>query len=304
MPSKRSRIFIILITLISLSLACSLTGTPEERPENPPDLPLDGDTIATAVAATLAAVQAGDGENPPPTTHPTVTAGVSSALEVNSNCAGVSFYFSDLLADDFTAGIIPGEYDANNTWWSTPEHRECVFNNWVLADGFHTPAIRVYSVADYQAINENVSDGLDGLLTAFDSQPADHAGLVVPDLYNAGQLFQAQVKYLDFQNGHGARWLSQYGQAYYVIGWPHLFYTFQGFTDDGLYYISIRFPVTHPSLPQNPEAITLDDIFYDNYAAYAEETRVELNAGADNSFAPSLVLLDQLVESMLVGGMP
>ena len=301
MISKRSLIYIILITLISLSLACSLTGTADERPETPPELPADGDTIATAVAATLAAVQAADGEDPPPTTHPTVTASAPPAPEANFNYAGLSFYFNDLLAENITAGIRPGEYDANNTWWSTPEHRAYVFNTWVLADGFHTPTIRVYSVADYRAINENVSDGLDGLLTAFDSQPADHAGLVVPDLYNAGQLFQAQVKYLDFQNGRGARWLSQYGQAYYVIGWPHLFYTFQGFTDDGLYYISIIFPVTHPSLPQNPEAITLDAAFYDNYANYAEETLAELNAAADNSFAPSLVLLDQLVESMLVG---
>ncbi len=304
MISKRSLIYIILITLLSLSLACSLTGTAEERPENPPDIPLDGDTIATAVAATLAAVQAADGENPPPTIHPTVTAGAPPAPEVNSTCAGLSFYFNDLLADDFTAEIIPGEYDANNTWWSKPEHSECVFNNWVLPDGFHTPTIRIYSVADYKAINENVSEGMDGLLTAFDTQPQDHAGLFVPDLYNAGQLFQAQVKYLDFQNGSGARWLSQYGQAYYAIGTPYLFYTFQGFTDDGLYYISIIFPVTHSSLSQNTDNVTMDDAFYENYAAYVEETRLELNTSADNSFAPSLVLLDQLVESMLVEGMP
>lgn len=302
MYSKRTKVYIILITLISLSLACSLTGTPEERPENPPQVPSDGDMIATSVAATLGAVQAADGENPPPpTVHPTVTAGPPPLPEPNFNYAGLSLYFNDLLAENISCGIEPGEYDANNTWWSKPEHRECVFNNWVLADAFHTAAIRIYPVAEFRAINENVSGGFDGLTTAFDSQPADHAGLIVADLYNAGQLFQTQVKYMDFQNGHGARWLSQYGQAYYVIGWPHLFYTYQGFTDDGLYYISIIFPVTHPSLPQNPEAVALDDAFYENYASYAEETRLVLNAGSDNSFAPSLVLLDQLVESLLVG---
>ena len=204
MFSNHSTVSIVLITLISLSLACSLTGTPEERPETPPRVPLDGDTIATAVAATLAAVQAGDGENPPPTTHPTVTASAPPVPEANFNYAGLSFYFNDLLAEDITAGVNPGEYDANNTWWSKPEHREYIFNTWVLADGFHAPTIRIYPVADYWAINENVSDGLDGLLSAFDSQPADHARLIVPDLYNAGQLFQTQVKYLDFQNGRGA----------------------------------------------------------------------------------------------------
>lgn len=299
--SIRIRIIIILFTFLILSLACSLSGETAQKPEAAPERSSEGDSIATAVAGTLAAAQAGDGEASVPTLHPTVTAGAHSAPDANFNYAGLSFYFNNLLANNITGGINPGEYDANNTWWSKPAHREYIFNNWVLVDGFHTPTIRIYPVADFRAINENVRDGLDGLSTAFESQPDDHTGLIVPDLYNAGQLFQAQVKYMNFQNGRGARWLSQYGQAYYVIGWPYLFYTFQGFTDDGLYYVSIIFPVTHPSLPQDPEAITLDDGFYENYASYAEQTRIELNAGAENSFAPSLVLLDQLVESMLVG---
>ena len=294
MKPKRSYIVVSLLALISLTIACSLTDGTPQKPEVPPD---DSNTIATAVAGTMAASEVG---NTQPTVHPTVTA---SGVEPNFNCAGVQFYFNDLLAESITVNVNPGEYDANSPWWSKPEHRECIFNNWVLVDAFHTAAIRVYPVADYQAINENVSGGLDGLTIAFESQPADHAGLRVPDLYNAGQLFQAQVKYMDFQNGAGARWLSQYGQAYSTIGWPHLFYTFQGITEDGQYYVSLILPVNHPSLP-HPNNVTMDDAFAENYDSYAEATALQLNGESDNSFVPSLVLLDQLVESLLVGVIP
>jgi hypothetical protein len=170
----------------------------------------------------------------------------------------------------------------------------------VLSDAFHVPAIRIYPVAEFKAINENVSVGLDELNSALQNQPLDGEGLFVSDMFNAGQLFQAQVRYLDFQNGSGARWLSQYGQALYGIGWPNLFYTYQGLTDDGMYYVSIILPVNHPSLP-NPDDLTLDQAFYDNYENYAEETRNDLNNAADASFMPSLVLLDQIVETLFVG---
>ena len=187
--------------------------------------------------------------------------------------------------------------------WSTPEHRSYSFNGWVLTDTFHKPSIRIYPVADFRAINENVSMGMDALSEALSSQPADGEGLRVLDLYNAGQFFQGQMKYMDFQNGSGARWLSQYGQALYPIGWPHLFYTFQGFTNDGVYYISIILPVNHHSLP-HPDSVTLDDAFYENYDPYVEGIRNQLEAESDASFMPSLVLMDQIVESLLVGGTP
>ena len=293
MLSKRSRIILIITLLISLSLACTLTGSENVATEGNSE-----DVIATSVAATVAAKESGQqsADDTPPTQHPTVTAGPPPA---NFNYAGVSFYFNPILADDVTAGVNPGNYEENNPWWSFPEHREYQFNNWVLSEAFHTPTIKVYPVADFRAINENVNDGLDALQLALDTQPADYAGLMVSDLFNAGQLYQSNVEYLDFQNGSGARWLSQYGQAYYSVGWPNLFYAYQGLTNDGKYYISIIFPVNHPDLP-HPEMVNMDDI-YENYGAYRDGIIAQLESESDNSFVPSLVLLDQLVESMMVG---
>lgn len=299
MFSKRSAIYIILITLISFSLACSLTGTAEERPENPPKVPSDGDTIATAVAATLVAIQAANGENPPPTTHPTVTASAPPAPEANFNDTGVSFYFNEALAENIVAGVNPSMID-QNLWWSVPEHREFRFNNWVLVDTFLPAVIKIYPVADFRDINPGVGERLDGLLEVLANKPPDGEGVSVGDIFNAGQMFKSNVGYLKTQNGEGIRFLTQYGQALWPIGWPMMFYTFQGFTDDGLYFISAMLPATHPSLP-DPEQVTMDQDFMDNWETYVADLEAQLNAESDVMFQPPLALLDQIFESMTVG---
>lgn len=292
MTLKRATLILILFILTAASLqACA----PAE--DN------SVDTVATAVAATLAAGAEAppDTAAPPPsptwTIHPTVTA---SPPETNFDYAGVSFYFNDLLAENIVAGVNPGRYDEQAVFWSSPEHREFIFNNWVLSDAFHDPAIRIYPVADFIAINENVSIALTALDAALKAQPLNEEALRVADLFNAGQLYFSNPLALRFQNGYGARWLSLYGQAYSPVGKPNLFYTFQGFTDDGLYYVSIILPVNHPSLPAYDQ-VTLDDAFAENFENYVAGIRVQLEAESDNSFLPSLVLLDQLVASLLVG---
>ena len=290
MHSRRNKIILVLSILLTLSLACALPGGEAEPAA------VSEDTIATSVAATLAAGEA----DPPPTwtVHPTVTA---SPPEPDVVYQGVSFAFDDSLADTVNAGTMPGEGDANSEMWSTPEHRLFSFNGWVLADAFHTPAIRIYPVAEFRAINSNVSERLDELLTAIDTHPADEEGIAVADLFNAGQFMCSQVDYLDFQNGRGVRFLTQYGQDAYPVGWPNLFYAFQGFTNDGAYYISVILPVNHPSLP-HPDDVTMDNAFYDNFMTYTAEMSVQLNGEAPGSFVPSLLLLDELVESLLVEG--
>ncbi len=289
---------------VFLTLSCTLLSACVPNGNQQPAEDDSANAIATGVAATLEAAgsasDASDTVQPPPsptwTIHPTVTA---SPPEANFRYAGVSFYFNDLLAGDITAGVNPGQYDEDNPWWSYPDHRKFVFNDWVLSDAFHQARIQIYRVDEFKALNANVSDGLDALEAALTTEPLDGDALRVPDIYNAGQLYHSNARALRFQNGYGARWLSQYGQAYYTIGWPNLFYTFQGFTDDQAYYISIIFPVDHPSL-LNPEEVTLDNTFFENYGEYAEETRMTLEAEPDNSFVPSLVLLDQLVSSLMV----
>jgi hypothetical protein len=293
MTTQHRKLSLAVLTLIVVSLACSIPG--DGGQEDDP-----GDAIATSVEETLVARDHAAQETLTVLPTNTVTILELEVLQPNGICNGIEFYYNNLLADSVTASIDPGFYDENSPWWSTPEHRVCVFENWVLSDAFHTPAIRVYPIADFQAINENVTAGMVALRQALEDLPSDAEDLRVPDLFNAGQLYQSNFQYIDFQNGRGARWLSMYGQAYYPVGWPNLFYTFQGITEDGVYYISMILPVNHPSLP-HPDSVTMDDAFYENYETYAAGIKAQLEAEGDASFMPSLILMDQIVESLLVG---
>ncbi len=288
MPTRQSTIILILSILFALSLACTLTGSEPE-----PALGSE-DAIATSVAGTMAAKV----EDTPQalTVDPTITL---SPPESDVVYQGVSFSFDDSLAGTLNAGTMPGEGDANSEMWSSPEHRSFSFNEWIMEDAFHTPSIKIYQVADFRAINSNVSERLDELLSAIATQPADEEGIAVADLFNAAQFIRSQVEYIDFQNGTGIRFLSQYGQAAGSIGWPNLFYAFQGFTDDGAYYISVILPVNHPSLP-HPNDVIMDNAFYDNFMNYAAEMSIQLNGEDPVEFIPSLLLLDELVGSLLV----
>ncbi|MCJ7716494.1 MAG: hypothetical protein MUO54_08240 [Anaerolineales bacterium] len=290
MFTSRYKIILVCSILLSLSLACSLTGSSAEP------APAMEDTIATSVAATVAA-----GEINTPATIAVDPAVPESPPEPDVLFQGASFSFDDSLADTVSFGTWPGEGDLNSAVWSTPDHSLFSFNGWVLTDAFHAAAIRIYPVAEFRAINPNVSDRLDELMTVIDTQPADDESIAVADLFNAAQFVRSQVEYLQFQNGQGVRFLSQYGQAAAPVGWPNLFYAFQGFTNDGAYFISAILPVNHPSLP-HPDNVILDNAFYDNFMNYAAEMSVQLNGEDPGTFIPSLFLLDEMIESLLVEG--
>jgi hypothetical protein len=80
-----------------------------------------------------------------------------------------------------------------------------------------------------------------------------------------------------------------------------MFYTFQGLTNDGKYYISVIMPVSHPQLPASGEEYTgsMDDL-YEDFMAYLDETLLTLESWQDAEFSPTLVSLDDLVQSIKV----
>jgi hypothetical protein len=128
------------------------------------------------------------------------------------------------------------------------------------------------------------------------------AGGILPPM-NAGHMMPApQVAYSDFQNGTGVRFLTQMGQAYYPINNRDMFYTFQGMTDDGETYVAAILPISHPSLPADGSEIPGGDFeaFSETFDSYAAEVAAQLDAQAEDSFAPSIALLDEMVQSLEV----
>ncbi|MDH3943872.1 MAG: hypothetical protein OEV06_07270, partial [Anaerolineae bacterium] len=115
-------------------------------------------------------------------------------------------------------------------------------------------------------------------------------------------LIQSNAIYVDFQNGAGIRYLTQHGQAYWPINSHDLFYTFQGLTTDGRFYISAILPVSHSQLQATGDDIPGGDhaAFGENFLTYVVDIKSLLESQPDGSFAPSLELLDALITSLLV----
>jgi hypothetical protein len=78
-----------------------------------------------------------------------------------------------------------------------------------------------------------------------------------------------------------------------------LFYTFQGFTADGVYYVAAFFPLTTAVLPDTIEVDNWES-FHANYDTYLSETTSVLDQLSPTEFTPDLTLLDAVVTSLRV----
>jgi hypothetical protein len=118
--------------------------------------------------------------------------------------------------------------------------------------------------------------------------------------FNAAQVMHAQISYLDFENGQGVRYLTQFDQAPLPINSFELIYTFQGLTDDGQTYVAAVLPVTHPDLPATPLVNEQQIAELSDFAAYLAQTVAWLEQQPGDSFTPNLAQLDALIQSLEV----
>jgi len=199
------------------------------------------------------------------------------------------------------AGITYAAVDSEMYWEVMPKYDSFSLEGYPLQDTFHSPAINIYPVQEYINMNPDVAETI-SQLQALLNNPVDNPGSIpfLP-VWNAGPLFNAHVEYLEFNNIRGVRFLTQYGQAAWPVNSHDMFYTFQGLTNDGKYYISVIMPVSHPQLPASGEEYTgsMDDL-YEDFTAYMEETLPKLESWQDGEFMPSLDSLDKMVESIKI----
>jgi hypothetical protein len=81
-----------------------------------------------------------------------------------------------------------------------------------------------------------------------------------------------------------------------------IFYTFQGISADGAYYVSIIVWLDSSMLPAEVGADFDWDAFYAAPAPYFTDLIATLNAAAPDAFVPSLTTLDAMVQSVSFGG--
>jgi hypothetical protein len=140
-----------------------------------------------------------------------------------------------------------------------PKHLRIVFDNDKLPDftDYLHRQVLIYPVAPYASLfhgKEKTSfDKLMSELTQINKTKSTKGIKELPMLPSAEayEAFHNQVKYLNFKQGSGVAFLSCYRQEDAPINNGDFFYTYQGLTSDGKYYISAFFPVQASKLKKN-----------------------------------------------------
>ena len=216
----------------------------------------------------------------------------------------VSFSLTDTVAISTTTQVISAtEMTETMPYWELfPTHTEITLQGYAQPDSLQMPRILVYPTSDFVMLNDAAAAQIDALRQLLTTEPLLVEAQTLPflPLLNAAPVLHAQEQYLDFANGRGVRYLTQYEQAATPVNNQELFYTYQGLTDDGAYYVAAVFPVSHPDLPADVSAVP--EGMSDDYETYLNNVTEQLNVAAAAAFTPDLTLLDTVINSLQVTG--
>jgi hypothetical protein len=260
-----------------------------------------------------------------PNTHTVILAIIVMALLVFSGCATevdaplptetplptdapveedsplISFDTGDLAAG-YWVGIVDAVAEGSSVpyWELLPEYSRATLDAYVISNHLMKPQIFMYPVEELTAANEGAAAVAASLQTLLDA-PQEIENMPLLPLFNAGQMLHTQVKYLDFQNGQGVRYVTMLSQGLVPVNNYELIYTYQGLTNDGRYYVAVILPVHHSDLPPDSSVTSIEPTTYtDDYPAYLEGIINVLNPQPADSFSPNLTALDAMISSLLV----
>ncbi len=294
-----------LLTLTILLLAaCSPVSTPTPQP------PAAGTVVpaqltAQPTEAPTAAALPTDNNEPTTLSSPTM-------MEESE----ISIHVPEGVAAGYSVITVEAQRDEQNPWFDKhPTYREIDLSGYALPDTFHKPHIDIYPIEEYARVNVYAAQTAADLKALLASQQAQ-SGQALPFLpaFNAAQVFTAKPEFLTFANGSGVRYLTQYQQSFYPVLNKQMFYTFQGLTSDGKYYIGAVLPVGAPFLQEdfdfnNPNAYPLPEggIAFPSLdsndlgaevQAYTEKVIQKLDQTPGAQFSIPLSTLDAMMQSL------
>lgn len=231
--------------------------------------------------------------------------------------ADVQFSYDIQLASDVAfEEIAPEEVtDPEDApfWAGHPGYREFTFLDFVEENAFDPPAarIRIYPTEAMFEFNELIYDqwvALSGVLqdqTVFVTdtvlQPGsstDIEPLPALPLRNATQVFATQIRFVEFENGVGIRYITRYAQDVSGTANDMLFYTFQGLTFDNQYYIVADIPISAAILPDTwtpPDPFSVDGLLQEEVDLYGELALLN-----PMDYTPNLKAIDEIIASLSV----
>jgi len=176
------------------------------------------------------------------------------------------------------------------------------------------PVVRVYRVSDLSGYAEysNALSSLQNLLsqqsdlTTFMAPSTNGTNLELPYLpaAEAGQPLRARAQYVSTPQVQGISYLTGFRQDVSAFAAKDFWYTFQGLSIDGQWYVSVVTPVKASMFPKKVKAKDNNFKGAAEYNTYLTDAISKLNAGDDSAFSPPLTSIDGLVQSMTFEGVP
>lgn len=225
--------------------------------------------------------------------------------------AGIALDLASPLAQDVTVETAPAFEEAPHPgprYLAQPAHTVLHLQGYPASGNYRLPQIAIYPVEAYTRLTldaERAVAHLQALLSPESDPPYGAEGMPYLPAPNAVRILQAKTQRLAFQNGEGIRYVAQYAQDISPVVSSSLFYTYQGLTADGQFWVSATLPVTSDALPHDIPAAQqegFDSFAYNfdptSYETYLAERQALVDGQPDDAFTPDLATLDALVQSL------
>lgn len=298
----------VLLAACSSPAPAATVNAPVSAPQQPaaPAAPTVAPNTSQAVTNTLAVpmvVMPADEPTamPQPTAMPTVMPANMGAANYN----GVTFNFDTAFAQQAAPGNVAAQNPGADapSWSVFPTFDAFGFSGYPSKNTYHKPRIEIYPVAEFEQMNQAAKERIEKLRQLLGDAPAVPADIPALPIFNAAQVFRSQIKYMNFQSGQGVRFVTQYDQGLLPINNLETFYTFQGLTSDGKWYIAAILPVATGALPdsdQVPPDQNQNFASGEAFQAYLNGVVEKLNGLQPSDFAPNLDLLDAMIQSLRI----
>jgi hypothetical protein len=239
----------------------------------------------------------------------------------------ISFSYEPSLATSMETFTVPAVLPDNQSLFSSwhPDYAQIRFLGFPAENAYqlpfidpenNLPQIIVFQTRDFPGYGDELPQGFVNQLRSLTKflktgvsqnqceKPTPDYESALPFLpwINMKQTFCAQPQIIEFAGGKGIRYLTYYAQSPEPVLEQRVFYTFQGVTNDGAFYVSMLFPIETGIFPK--ESLPCPKCSDPNYNPFPEwnallaEQLTKLNTQSEDDFAPSLTTLDEVIKSI------
>ncbi len=246
------------------------------------------------------------------------------AQDVPSTVAfeGVGFTFDQALGTSVNITQVPGEPPSPDEPFSLGPRHLAFTPYGPRQEGAKVPrpidapgVVRFYRTADLTDYDW-ASRQLEGLTSLLDQRPDlasrtadgdDGSTESLPFVLDgsAGQAIDARAHYVETPQLAGIAYVTVFRQDVYPFAASDFWYTFQGLSLDGAWYVAVDFAIEagmFPAKVSRKDAKRMNSA--KRWARYVDQSGETLNAAAPDAFKPPLTSIDALVESITFEAAP